>query len=93
MNSMKVVAGICGCIVLIFLVAWLLFLDLQSRIIALLLIAVVSAALGALIAFCYRVQKRLNQIEEKLDALNSKTEKPESDNASNHIGEWERLKK
>ena len=44
---MKVVAGICGCIVLIFLVAWLLFLDLQSRIIALLLIAVVGAALGA----------------------------------------------
>ena len=90
---MKVVAGICGCIVLIFLVAWLLFLYLQSRIIALLLIAVVGAALVALIAFCYLVQKRLNQIEEKLDALNSKTEKPESDNASNHIGEWERLKK
>ena len=78
---MKVVAGISGCIVLIFLAAWLRFLDLPSRIAAVLLIVAVAAVLGALIVFCWRVWKRLNQIEESLNAIFSRLE------------EWERLKK
>ena len=39
---------------------------------------------GALFAALFCVTLRLIRIEEKLNALTSKTEKPESDRASNH---------
>ena len=42
---------------------------------------------GALFAALFCVTLRLIRIEEKLSALASKTEKPESDRASNHIEE------
>ena len=42
---------------------------------------------GALFAALFCVTLRLIRIEEKLNTLASKTEKPESDRASNHIGE------
>ena len=42
---------------------------------------------GALFAALFCVTLRLIRIEEKLNALTSKTEKPESDRASNHIEE------
>ena len=42
---------------------------------------------GALFAALFCVTLRLIRIEEKLNALTSKTEKPESDCASNHIEE------
>ncbi len=42
---------------------------------------------GALFAALFCVTLRLIRIEEKLNALASKTEKPESDRASNHIEE------
>ena len=78
---MKTVAVIFGLLVLIYLVAWLSSLDLLTLVGALLLIAAGGAALGALIVFCRRVWKRLNQIEENLNAIFSRLE------------EWERLKK
>ena len=42
---------------------------------------------GALFAALFCVTLRLIRIEEKLNTLASKTEKPESDRASNHIEE------
>ena len=42
---------------------------------------------GALFAVLFCVTLRLIRIEEKLNALASKTEKPESDRDSNHIEE------
>ena len=50
------------------------------------LIAIILTVSGLFAAFVF-LSERLDRMEKKLDALSSKTEKPESDNASNHIGE------
>ena len=50
------------------------------------LIAIILTVSGLFAAFVF-LSERLDRMEKKLDALTSKTEKPESDNASNHIGE------
>ena len=84
---MKTVAVIFGFLVLVYLVALLSFLDLFALIGALLLIAAAAVGVGALVVHCREVQKQRDRMEEKLNALASKTEKPESDRASNHIEE------
>ena len=78
---MKTVAVICGLIVLVYLAAWLRFLDLFTIIGVLLLIAAAAVAVGALVVHCREVQKQRDRMEEKLDAIISQME------------EWERLKK
>ena len=50
------------------------------------LIAIILTVSGLFAAFVF-LSERLDRMEKKLDALSSKTEKPKSDNASNHIGE------
>ena len=50
------------------------------------LIAIILTISGLFAAFVF-LSERLDRMEKKLDALSSKTEKPESDSASNHI--WE----
>ena len=49
------------------------------------LIAIILTVRGLFAAFVF-LSERLDRMEKKMDALSSKTEKPESDNASNHIG-------
>ena len=78
---MKTVAVIFGFLVLVYLVAWLSFLDLFALIGALLLIAAAAVGVGALVVYCREVQKQRDRMEEKLDAIISQME------------EWERLKK
>ena len=78
---MKTVAVICGLIVLVYLAAWLRFLDLFTIIGVLLLVAAAAVGVGALVAHCREVQKQRDRMEEKLDAIISRME------------EWERLKK
>ena len=78
---MKTVAVICGLIVLVYLAAWLRFLDLFTIIGVLLLVAAAAVGVGALVVHCREVQKQRDRIEEKLDAIISQIE------------EWERLKK
>ena len=78
---MKTVAVICGLIVLVYLAAWLRFLDLFTIIGVLLLVAAAAVGGGALVAPCREVQKQRDRMEEKLDAIISQME------------EWERLKK
>ncbi len=78
---MKTVAVICGLIVLVYLAAWLRFLDLFTIIGVLLLVAAAAVGVGALVAHCREVQKQRDRMEEKLDAIISQME------------EWERLKK
>lgn len=78
---MKTVAVICGLIVLVYLAAWLRFLDLFTIIGVLLLIAAAAVGVGALVVHCREVQKQRDRMEEKLDAIISQME------------EWGRLKK
>ena len=78
---MKTVAVICGLIVLVYLAAWLRFLDLFTIIGVLLLVAAAAVGVGALVVHCREVQKQRDRMEEKLDAIISRLE------------EWERLKK
>ena len=78
---MKTVAVICGLIVLVYLAAWLRFLDLFTIIGVLLLIAAAAVGVGALVVHCREVQKQRDRMEEKLDAIISQME------------EWEQLKK
>mgnify|MGYP001622952032 FL=1 len=78
---MKTVAVICGLIVLVYLAAWLRFLDLFTIIGVLLLVAAAAVGVGALVVHCREVQKQRDRMEEKLDAIISQME------------EWERLKK
>mgnify|MGYP003266448415 FL=1 len=78
---MKTVAVICGLIVLVYLAAWLSFLDLFTIIGVLLLVAAAAVGVGALVVHCREVQKQRDRMEEKLDAIISQME------------EWERLKK
>ncbi len=78
---MKTVAVICGLIVLVYLAAWLRFLDLFTIIGVLLLVAAAAVGVGALVVHCREVQKQRDRMEEKLDAIISRME------------EWERLKK
>ena len=78
---MKTVAVICGLIVLVYLAAWLRFLDLFTIIGVLFLIAAAAVGVGALVVHCREVQKQRDRMEEKLDAIISRME------------EWERLKK
>jgi len=77
----KTVAVICGLIVLVYLAAWLRFLDLFTIIGVLLLIAAAAVGVGALVVHCREVQKQRDRMEEKLDAIISQME------------EWGRLKK
>ena len=79
--SVKTVAVICGLIVLVYLAAWLRFLDLFTIIGVLLLVAAAAVGVGALVVHCREVQKQRDRMEEKLDAIISRME------------EWERLKK
>ena len=78
---MKTVAVICGLIVLVYLAAWLRFLDLFTIIGVLFLIAAAAVGVGALVVHCREVQKQRDRMEEKLDTIISRME------------EWERLKK
>lgn len=78
---MKTVAVICGLIVLVYLAAWLRFLDLFTIIEVLLLVAAAAVGVGALVVHCREVQKQRDRMEEKLDAIISQME------------EWGRLKK
>lgn len=78
---MKTVAVICGLIVLVYLAAWLRFLDLFTIIGVLLLVAAAAVGVGALVVHCREVQKQRDRMEEKLDAIISQME------------EWGRLKK
>ena len=78
---MKTVAVICGLIVLVYLAAWLRFLDLFTIIGVLLLVAAAAVGVGALVVHCREVQKQRDRMEEKLDAIISRME------------EWARLKK
>ena len=78
---MKTVAVIFGFLVLVYLVAWLSFLDLFALIGSLLLIAAAAVGVGALVGHCREVQKQRDRMEEKLDAIISQME------------EWGRLKK
>mgnify|MGYP005785470173 FL=1 len=78
---MKTVAVICGLIVLVYLAAWLRFLDLFTIIGVLLLVAAAAVGVGALVVHCREVQKQRDRMEEKLDAIISRME------------EWEQLKK
>ena len=78
---MKTVAVICGLIVLVYLAAWLRFLDLFTIIGVLLLVAAAAVGVGALVVHCREVQKQRDRMEEKLVAIISRME------------EWERLKK
>ena len=78
---MKTVAVICGLIVLVYLAAWLRFLDLFTIIGVLLLVAAAAVGVGALVVHCREVQKQRDRREETLDAIISQME------------EWERLKK
>ena len=78
---MKTVAVICGLIVLVYLAAWLRFLDLFTIIGVLLLVAAAAVGVGALVVHCREVQKQRDRMEEKMDAIISRME------------EWERLKK
>ena len=78
---MKTVAVICGLIVLVYLAAWLRFLDLFTIIGVLFLIAAAAVGVGALVVHCREVQKQRDRMEEKLDAIISQME------------EWGRLKK
>ena len=78
---MKTVAVIFGFLVLVYLVAWLSFLDLFALIGSLLLIAAAAVGVGALVVHCREVQKELDRMDEKLDAIISQME------------EWGRLKK
>ena len=78
---MKTVAVICGLIVLVYLAAWLRFLDLFTIIGVLLLVAAAAVGVGALVVHCREVQKQRDRMEEKLDTIISRME------------EWERLKK
>ena len=78
---MKTVAVICGLIVLVYLAAWLRFLDLFTIIGVLLLVAAAAVGVGALVVHCREVQKQRDRMEEKLDAIISRME------------EWERHKK
>ena len=78
---MKTVAVICGLIVLVYLAAWLRFLDLFTIIGVLFLIAAAAVGVGALVVHCREVQKQRDRMEEKLDAIISQME------------EWEQLKK
>ena len=78
---MKTVAVICGLIVLVYLAAWLRFLDLFTIIGVLLLVAAAAVGVGALVVHCREVQKQRDRMEEKLDAIISQME------------EWEQLKK
>ena len=50
------------------------------------LIAIILTVSGLFAAFVF-LSERLDRMEKKLDALSSKTEKPESDRDSNHIEE------
>ena len=50
------------------------------------LIAIILTVSGLFAAFVF-LSERLDRMEKKLDPLTSKTEKPESDRASNHIEE------
>ena len=77
---MKTVAVICGLIVLVYLAAWLRFLDLFTIIGVLLLVAAAAVGVGALVVHCREVQKQRDRMEEKLDAIISQME------------EWGRLK-
>jgi len=77
----KTVAVICGLIVLVYLAAWLRFLDLFTIIGVLLLVAAAAVGVGALVVHCREVQKQRDRMEEKLDAIISQME------------EWGRLKK
>ena len=79
--SVKTVAVICGLIVLVYMAAWLRFLDLFTIIGVLLLVAAAAVGVGALVVHCREVQKQRDRMEEKLDAIISRME------------EWERLKK
>ncbi len=79
--SVKTVAVICGLIVLVYLAAWLRFLDLFTIIGVLLLVAAAAVGVGALVVHCREVQKQRDRMEEKLDAIISQME------------EWGRLKK
>ena len=79
--SVKTVAVICGLIVLVYLAAWLRFLDLFTIIEVLLLVAAAAVGVGALVVHCREVQKQRDRMEEKLDAIISQME------------EWGRLKK
>ena len=79
--SVKTVAVICGLIVLVYLAAWLRFLDLFTIIGVLLLVASAAVGVGARVVHCREVQKQRDRMEEKLDAIISRME------------EWERLKK
>ena len=78
---MKTVAVIFGFLVLVYLAAWLRFLDLFTIIGVLLLVAAAAEGVGALVVHCREVQKQRDRMEEKLDAIISQME------------EWERLKK
>ena len=78
---MKTVAVICGLIVLVYLAAWLRFLDLFTIIGVLILVAAAAVGVGALVVHCREVQKQRDRMEEKLDAIISQME------------EWGRLKK
>ena len=68
-------------IVLVYLAAWLRFLDLFTIIGVLLLVAAAAVGVGALVVHCREVQKQRDRMEEKLDAIISQME------------EWGRLKK
>ena len=78
---MKILAGIFGFIAVVYLAAWLRFLDLFTIIGVLLLVAAAAVGVGALVVHCREVQKQRDRMEEKLDAIISRME------------EWERLKK
>ena len=74
---MKTVAVICGLIVLVYLAAWLRFLDLFTIIGVLLLVAAAAVGVGALVVHCREVQKQRDRMEEKLDAIISRMEEGE----------------